>query len=271
MVLISVITVNRNNAAGLEKTIKSVTSQSFPDFEFLVVDGDSDDASKEIIKKNENKISYWVSEPDSGIYQAMNKGVDAATGKFLLFLNSGDTLVDGQILSQIAKSLDDTDILSGDMITCDLNGNKKTELSPDVPNAKHFMVSTLWHPTTFIQRKLFLQLGNYNESLKIVSDYDFFMRALIQHQFTYKHIKLPVTIFELDGTSNDPRKFHLMLEERRQVQKAIFTASQLDETEAIEIQVLGRKSNVFQYVPNSKLLENWYDRFYYYWYRRKKT
>lgn len=102
---ISVITVNYNNKKGLEATINSVISQKYLDFEFIIVDGNSNDGSKDIIYKKRNYITKWISEPDSGIYNAMNKGVKMSTGDYLIFMNSGDEFYDTQVLDKIAKVL----------------------------------------------------------------------------------------------------------------------------------------------------------------------
>ena len=100
---ISIITVNYNDKLGLEKTIKSVLDQENVVFEYLVIDGNSNDGSKDIIEKYKDKINYWVSEPDSGIYNAMNKGIRAATGDYLLFLNSGDWLFENNSIANVDK------------------------------------------------------------------------------------------------------------------------------------------------------------------------
>src|SRR5215213_3812369 len=96
----SIISINLNNAEGLQKTFDSVFNQTFTDFEYIIIDGGSSDGSEEIIKENADKFSYWVSEKDDGIYDAMNKGIAKATGDYLLFLNSGDHLLDSSILQK---------------------------------------------------------------------------------------------------------------------------------------------------------------------------
>src|SRR6476661_6946695 len=103
--ILSVITINLNNRQGLSDTIKSVSGQTFRDFEFIVVDGDSTDGSKEVIKLNEKIITSSLSEKDSGIYDAMNKGIRRASGDYLLFLNSGDTLVSDDTLKNVVPCL----------------------------------------------------------------------------------------------------------------------------------------------------------------------
>ena len=100
---LSIITVNLNNAVGLKKTICSVINQTFLDIEYIIIDGGSLDGSLEIIKEYEKKITYWVSEPDSGIYNAMNKGIMHANGEYLQFLNSGDWLVNDSIIEKFLK------------------------------------------------------------------------------------------------------------------------------------------------------------------------
>src|SRR4051812_11860469 len=98
---ISIITINYNDKEGLRSTIDSVITQSFRDFEFLVIDGNSSDGGKEVLEEYKSHIDYCVSEPDTGVYNAMNKGIRAATGDYLLFLNSGDVLYNNDILARV--------------------------------------------------------------------------------------------------------------------------------------------------------------------------
>ena len=101
---LSIITVNRNNAGGLKKTIDSVTAQTYTGFEFIIIDGASEDDSPRIIREHAGRLSYWISEPDNGTYDAMNKGIRAATGEYCLFLNSGDFLIHPGVLEEIFNS-----------------------------------------------------------------------------------------------------------------------------------------------------------------------
>ena len=103
---ISIITVNYNDREGLKKTIESVINQTWQDFEFIIIDGGSTDGSREVIEQYKDKIDYWISEPDKGIYNAMNKGIKAASGEFLLFLNSGDRLIDKNITEKVISKLE---------------------------------------------------------------------------------------------------------------------------------------------------------------------
>ncbi len=214
MPLISIITINYNNAIGLQKTIESVIDQSFQDFEFIVIDGNSTDTSVDAIKANQ-RINYWVSETDSGIYNAQNKGLDKAKGDYFLFLNSGDCLADKDTLKNVSGYLDSTGIVYGDLITRAADGVKTHEESPDNADVYHFMISTLWHPCAFIHRTVFEKAGKYNEAFKITADYEFFIRAILKHGVSSKHIPVPVSVFDLSGISNDPANDALQLEERR--------------------------------------------------------
>ncbi len=268
MVLISVITVNRNNAAGLEKTIHSVVSQDFRDFEFIVIDGDSTDQSKNILSANNSRITFQVSEPDTGIYNAMNKGIRASKARYLLFLNSGDTLFNNRVLSEAANSLSDADLVSGDIISRDRDGLEKLERSPQQAGLKEMITGTLWHPSTFIKRELFEKLGYYNESYRIAADYDFFVRAVLVAKCSYRHLNLPVAYFELDGLSNQPSFFDLMINERKQIQKSWFTSGQLDAAHDYDIVTTGRASRFFRLVPDVGFFKAMYDKMYYFWYKR---
>lgn len=101
MTKVSIITVCYNAAKDIEKTILSVLGQDYKNIEYIIIDGNSNDGTKEIIEKYSSKITYWVSEPDKGIYDAMNKGIKAATGQWINFMNAGDTFVDDSIISRI--------------------------------------------------------------------------------------------------------------------------------------------------------------------------
>lgn len=269
MIKLSVITINYNNKSGLEKTIQSVIGQEELDFEYIVIDGGSNDGSKEIIERYQEKITYWVSEKDTGIYHAQNKGIKAASGKFLLFLNSGDYLYTNTVLKNVIAELDDTAIIYGDIIMKSDNGKEKTEILPEHMDAFHLMVSTIWHPGAFIQKKVFENFGYYDESFKIAADYAFFVKNILIHKLTTKHLRLIISVFEMNGVSTDPKHFDAMLQERKRIQVMYFTNDQLMQLARIEINQAGRNSRYFKFLPNSPLIQKMFDKFYYYWYNRR--
>jgi glycosyltransferase involved in cell wall biosynthesis len=263
----SIITVNLNNAKGLLKTIESVVAQAYRDFEFIIIDGGSNDGSLEIIKQHKSSITNWVSETDNGIYNAMNKGIAKANGEYCLFLNSGDYLTDAYVLLKVSEYLNETDIVYGDIITKNLANKETYEASPDKLDVSHFMTSTLWHPAAFIQRKLFEKFGNYDESYKIAADYAFFVKTIVKYGVTTRHIATPIAVFDLNGLSNNPNYFELILKERKKIQLDFFNTKQLKAAELLEIKTLGRNSKFFYYVPDLLIIKKLYDKFYYYWYK----
>ncbi len=213
MTKISIITINFNNAKGLEKTINSVVSQSFQNFEFIVIDGNSTDDSVHIIKQY-SRINYWISEKDDGIYDAQNKGILKANGEYLLFLNSGDVLSKIGILEKVYPFfLTKKSLYYGDLLL-DINGVVEEHLAPTTVNSDFMLNSTFWHPCVFIKSELFKLYGLYNTSFKIVGDYEFFLRCLIKPNITTEHINEFITLFDGNGVSNDSSQNQLQLKER---------------------------------------------------------
>lgn len=202
---ITIITINYNNFIGLKKTMHSVLNQSDTNIEYIVIDGGSSDGSKEFIEKNKDKLTYWVSEPDNGIYNAMNKGIDKAKGKYLLFLNSGDYLCDKYVLSQVLQSLNDCDVYYGNLIEVWPNNSyqkKNKGIEDKEISILTFITGSLSHPSSFIKRSLFEKYGYYDESLKVVSDWKFFLIALGMNNSKIKYLNIDVSYFDMTGISN---------------------------------------------------------------------
>ena len=214
--MISIITINYNNKEGLQKTIQSVVAQTATDFEYIVIDGGSTDGSKEVLENYTQGINYWVSEPDKGIYNAMNKGILKARGEYLLFLNSGDILYNPDILIKIQPILStDLDIYYGDLLYI-LNGVEHITKFPKELHFGYFYEQSLPHPATFIKKDLFNRVFYYNENLKIVSDWEFFICAICKFNATYLYVDRVVSKFEVDGISCDPKNKSILIEERTQ-------------------------------------------------------
>jgi glycosyltransferase involved in cell wall biosynthesis len=227
MPVLSVITINLNNIEGLRKTIDSVLSQKFSDFEYLVIDGGSNDGSIDLIKESAAIITNWTSEPDLGIYNAMNKGILRAKGEYLLFLNSGDILADANVLKTASGQFENKDIIFGDLIILD---NQKSEVHkfPDKIDYNYLFSNTIGHPSTFIRRALFRQIGLYNEKLKIVSDWEFFLKAIVINEVSYRHINFPVSVFSLDGLSSLKSNVESIKQEREYVLRSLFPRFNVD-------------------------------------------
>lgn len=194
----SIITINYNNSTGLKQTIESVISQSYPNYEYIVIDGGSNDGSKDIIVDFSDRIDYWVSEPDAGIYNAMNKGVDAACGEYCLFLNSGDILHNDQVLENLSRECISVDILIGKVLY--LNTKQLSSL-PESLTMNHFYSRSIPHPAALMKRTLFDSV-RYDESYKIVSDWKLFIEVLIMRNASYAHTDIVVADFDTCGISS---------------------------------------------------------------------
>ncbi|MDR0824349.1 MAG: glycosyltransferase [Prevotella sp.] len=213
---VSIITINYNNAVGLRRTIESIVSKNLTDIEYIVIDGNSTDESVGVIKEYSDKISYWVSEPDAGIYNAMNKGIRQATGEYVIFINSGDTICKHSDMQQIISQISGEDIIYFNLEINDLNTNiGYTKEYPDFPDFKYFIEDTLPHPGSFIKKKSLVDYGYYNEDLKITSDWAFFMDSICINKCTYKHINACFSIFYLDGISSNTDSYELIFLERK--------------------------------------------------------
>lgn len=199
----SIITVNYNNVADLERTICSVRNQSCKDYEYIVIDGGSTDDSVELIRRYEPDINYWVSERDRGIYDAMNKGIAMAKGDYCLFLNAGDTFFNDNVLEN-ASGLLDNDIVCGNaMLT---TGRNQMWTAPDVVDEQFWRQrNSICHQSVFIRTSL-LKNNPYDTSLKIVSDYKFFFYELVVEKRSYSHIDLTICNYGCDGVSANHEK-----------------------------------------------------------------
>ena len=198
---LSIITINYNNRVGLQKTIDSVITQSFRDFEWIVIDGGSTDGSKELIEQFSDYISYWVSEPDKGIYNAMNKGVKIAKGDYLQFLNSGDWFYDETSLERCVSHGFTKDIEYGDLFFVDNHGTRERSNYPKDLTIRFFYKYSIGHNATFIRREL-LQSELYDESYRIVSDWAFFLKQALNRR-SFEYLDEIVTCFGTDGISSN--------------------------------------------------------------------
>ncbi|TRX34839.1 glycosyltransferase [Flavobacterium sp. ZT3R18] len=221
---VSIITINYNNSLGLQKTIESVLCQTYKDFEYIVIDGGSLDGSLEIIQNHEKEISYWVSEKDGGIYNAMNKGIRQATGKFVLFMNSGDFLYDAFVLENLIKEITvDDEILYGDVLL--RNEKKKWERiqrHPEELPFSYFYRQTICQQACLIKRSLFHTIFFYNENYKICSDWEFFIYAVYIARVKTRKVDFLISIYDTTGVSGNPNFKHIATAEREQTIEKYF-------------------------------------------------
>lgn len=231
---LSIITINRNNAEGLRKTMESVFTQTYRDFEYIVVDGASSDASVDVIKpyalQAEDLDFKWISEPDTGIYNAMNRGVRKVHGDYVLMLNSGDYLVDELVLERIVPELDGTDIIQGNIIKVGASeeqlerGYGKSDITFIDVMKNHFL-----HQASFCRRELFDKYGYFDESYKINGDTVFYAKCLGFGNATFRYVNQSIAYFDTTGISADPNgKWAILRKEEDERYEQMFSQRMWD-------------------------------------------
>jgi glycosyltransferase involved in cell wall biosynthesis len=208
---LSIVTINYNNKEGLEKTIVSVVNQKDVYFEYIIIDGGSTDGSIGLIKQYIDRITFWVSEPDNGIYHAMNKGIHASKGEYLLFLNSGDFLSESKILNSVVNNFASCkDLYYGKVLLKNFN-NTIAEAPRDL-SASYFFYNSLPHSGVFFKRKV-IECG-YDEKYRIAGDYALIMKLLFQDFASYQKLDQVISIFDMSGVSNNESYSGLQTKER---------------------------------------------------------
>jgi len=205
---VSIITINYNNLEGLKRTIDSVLSQTWRDFEWILIDGGSTDGSKEVIeelaKNPDANISYWCSEKDKGVYNAMNKGIAKAQGEYLNFMNSGDCFAFRNTLELVFNEIVKEDVVFGYMMRKTIDG-----WPHNIPSMKDhiywedFYFDTLPHQSSYIRRELFDKYGGYDESYPRLADWKWFLNAIVCNRVTTKFIHHKLSVYECGGISED--------------------------------------------------------------------
>lgn len=224
MIKLTIVTINLNNAVGLQKTMESVFQQTSVDFEYIVIDGGSIDESVQIINGfNANVNSHlifsnkfsWLSEVDNGIYHAMNKGIAFAKGEYLHFLNSGDVLFSNDVICKMLYNMPDCDILYGNMIKKMIDGKLIYNRSMPSFSLLSFYCGAINHPSVYTKRSLFDHFGKFDETFKIVSDWKWFLEVVVIKCIVPVYKDVDVTLFDMTGISSTNKD--LELKERRLV------------------------------------------------------
>ena len=221
---ISVITVCYNSADDLLETIDSVSRQTYSDLEYIVIDGGSSDHTIQILK-NSNRVDKYISEPDLGIFDAMNKGASLASSEYLLYLNAGDHFSSPYALEAYASKMrtEDADIFFGRMLWVDIF---KKHVHPtnrlDVRFVSQLYNDRFPHPATCYKKSLFDRLGGFDISFQIMADYEFNLRALIDYKTRFQIIEVVLVCFHTGGVSTSSEFSQLKQEEDLRIQKAYF-------------------------------------------------
>jgi Glycosyltransferases involved in cell wall biogenesis len=234
MTKISIITISYNNAQGLKKTIDSVVTQDFSDYEYIVIDGGSSDGSRDILNSYSDKIDYWVSESDRGVYHAMNKGIQVAKGEYLHFLNSGDIYANKNILTKVFSKEYSVPLIRTVQI-CDYGSRQDiwTNLGEKEVSLYDMYTNTMLHQATFIHKDMFEKYGLYDEDLKIVSDWKFFLKTILGGEKTI-FVDIQSIIFEMEGISTNKSYGELHLKERTQVLTELMPSNTIADYERLK-------------------------------------
>jgi len=280
--LLTIITINYNNAAGLHKTVESVLSQTSHDFEYIIIDGASTDTSCQVISDKRLVINgntelngirvTSISEKDNGIYNALNKGIRMAKGDYIHFLNSGDWLVDERVVANMLKYIEnqeprtrnqeprvknqesrdkkqeieafshpsggelyETDILVGNVISIRPDGKRRYDKNSKTVSLYTFYRGTIQHTSAYIRRSLFEKYGLYDESLKIVSDWKWYLNAVVLNGATVLFADVFVTYFDRTGISST--QLDLDQTERRKVLEELIPAPILADYDAYHFDI----------------------------------
>jgi len=204
---ISIITISYNSSNTIKETIDSVLSQDYDDIEYIIIDGKSTDDTIEIIRSYGDKISYLISEQDDGLYDAMNKGIRAATGDVIGILNSDDFYYTNHVISDVAEVFIFNNIESvyGDLLyvdTIDTDNIRRYWKSGDFDLKKMRKGWTIPHPTFFVKKEIYNKFGLYSISLKSASDYEMILRLLYKNKISVSYLPKIMVKMRIGGISN---------------------------------------------------------------------
>lgn len=256
---LSIITINLNNKYGLQKTVESVISQTFIDYEYIIIDGASTDGSVDIIKQNESKITYWISEPDKGIYNAMNKGILQANGEYCLFLNSGDRLIDERVLEKVFLLNYSEDIIYGNIIKIFSDNEKKrfSGVSKSNPTLCDLLLNFIPHQASLIKTNLFIKYGLYSEEYKIASDHKFFIDSIIFGNVSVKYINMDISYYDTTGVSSTLVEETFM--ENNAIHESLFPIKVLQDIEELTFYRKSRVINIYNKLRDNLFIVRLYN------------
>jgi glycosyltransferase involved in cell wall biosynthesis len=220
--LISIVTPNRNCATFIDKTLASVVNQTGCDFELIVIDGASTDNSMDVVGLYKERIAYALSEPDNGMYDAINKGIAKARGDVIAYLNSDDFYYPGTLnfVADFFESHPDVDLVYGDLNFVDADGRIKFRQSYPAFDLSRFQAlnyASIGQPAAFWRRRLQEQVGSFDTTLKMASDFDFFVRAGRAGRLA--HVSRVLAAFRVHGGSMTSRQIEVSVKEVREIHR----------------------------------------------------
>jgi glycosyltransferase involved in cell wall biosynthesis len=221
---LTVITINYNNLSGLKKTVPSVLEQTYQDFEYIIIDGGSTDGGSNFIESYSDKLNYWISERDGGVYNAMNKGILKATGEYIILMNSGDTFYSADTLEKVLPELESgEDIIYGNAFFFNRINNEPDSLwlYPKKLGFDFFCEGALNHQAVFTRKSLHDARGGYSENYKLISDWLFMLEAFVYGGASYKYLDMTICNYDQSGFS--AQNWDKAVLERSQALKTRFT------------------------------------------------
>lgn len=215
MMKVSVITVCYNSARTIETTIQSVLGQTYEDVEYVIVDGGSTDGTIDLIKKYETKLSAWISGPDCGLYDAMNKGIRMATGDIVGIINSDDWY-EADVIRKVAACFKDNsiDVVHGNMTVVSEDGRCRAASAPGTDPADIFFRMAYYHPTVFVRADAYRKYGMFDLNYKIAADYQMMLR-LYTAGAGFFYLNENIAYFRLGGISGEKTAWRAAMEERK--------------------------------------------------------
>lgn len=232
---VSIITACYNSEKTIEETIRSVAKQTYNNIEYIIIDGASTDKTVEIIDKYKDRVNIFISEPDTGVYNAMNKGIESAIGDLLFFLNADDVFINELVVKRFVEELRKTSagLLLGNILMLNRYTGEMYYEDHKIVDKIRLMTSSIFHPATFFRKETFEKYGLYNENNKIVSDYEWFVNYF-QNGGDYKYIDSPVSIFSLGGLSSNEKHTELHLKEYNSVKNKYFSKQEIKNTDLLK-------------------------------------
>lgn len=251
--LVSIVTAVYNRAWHVEKTIQAILAQTYPNIEYIIVDGGSTDGTVDILERYGDRIDYWVSEPDSGIYEAMNKGIDLVSNpeSYVMFANSDDTLYSPTAVERIVEGGGGADLVYGRMQVTDGGASRIVGREMDL---KDLAGETLCHPATFTRRRVFDLVGRFDTRYRLAADYDQIIRCFA-HPVSTRFVDVIVSRMSMGGSSE--AQYQLSCRERKQVVRERFDShTRLLGILRVNLYALPR-SSVRYWLDRAGMLQHW--------------
>ena len=196
---ISIITINYNNLAGLQETYRSIIAQTYKDYEWIVIDGGSNQGDKAFLAEHEKDLTYWCSEPDNGVYNAQNKGILHAGGDYMIFMNSGDTFYDANVLSTVFSQFPSADVLYGDWVQRFDDGREVMMNAPHIFSLHFIYSDNICHQAMFIKTSI-LQRYPYDEDFKYYADWAKWIELSLK-KIKFQYVPYTICVFMMGGMS----------------------------------------------------------------------